>query len=57
MIYVALAILLELLPSEANVSIFSRDSRQPIKANPQSEGEVFINVRWSDSSNDTSWSI
>ena len=37
--------------SDANVSILSRDSRQPIITKPQAGGGVFKHVRCSDSSN------
>ena len=43
---------LELSASDANVSIHSRDSRQPLIANALAGGGVFKHVRCNDSSND-----
>ena len=48
-----LKIELELSASEANVSILSRDSQQPIIVKPPAGGGVFKHVRCSDSSNGT----
>ena len=44
---------LELSASDAHVSIFSCDRRQPIIAKPPDAGGVFKYVRCSDSSNGT----